>query len=39
LSFALRPVLDPMLQAAGITVAGAAVADLGANCGVTALVR
>ena len=39
LSFTLRPVLDPMLEAAGVTVAGAAVADLGANCGVTSLVR
>ena len=38
LSFALRPVLDPMLQAAGVTVAGADVADLGANCSVTSLV-
>ena len=39
LSFALRPILDPMLQAAGVTVAGADVADLGANCSVTSLVR
>jgi uncharacterized membrane protein len=35
----LQPVLGPILQAAGVSMGGAAVADLNYNCGAVALVK
>ena len=35
----LQPILGPVLQAAGVSVGGATVADLDYNCGAVSIVK
>jgi hypothetical protein len=39
LTSTLQPVLGPILQAAGVSVGGAVVADLNYNCGAVSIIK